>query len=95
MTLVDVYHFIQSGGVLACFILAGWAILTRKVITRGEFDRFLLDYVELKKVNNEATAELIKQSATNARLVETLSQQMSEAARIRRASNREGPDDGR
>jgi HAMP domain-containing protein len=94
MTAKDAVDLLQSGGVLAAAMLALWAILTGKVITRREFDRELaagaareatlqkrLD--EIDELNKTANAELRQQSATNAKLVELSFKQRQEAENIR------------
>jgi hypothetical protein len=84
MGIADAIPAIQAGGTVVCLILAVWLVGTRRVITRGEFDLLNEQYNEVKKLNAEANAELLKQSTTNARLVELAFSQRDEAERIRR-----------
>jgi hypothetical protein len=84
VTVQDGLNILQQGGALAAAVLALWALLTGRVVTRREFDRLDDRYTSLDRLNQEAVEELKKQSATNARLVEMSFQQRSEAERIRR-----------
>jgi hypothetical protein len=84
VTLQDAVQLLQQGGVLVAALFAIWALLTGKVVTRREFDALQARLDASAKREQAASDELIKQSATNAKLVELSFQQRREAERIRR-----------
>lgn len=84
MTAQDGIELLRTGGVVACLVIALWAMVTRRIVSRGEFDRLDTKYQELEKDNKAANDELRKQSSTNARLVELAFSQRAEAEDIRR-----------
>jgi hypothetical protein len=83
MTAKDAVDLLQSGGVLAAAMLAIWALLTGKVVTRREFDRLESQYLESQKDIQSANDELRQSAATNARLVELSFRQNQQAENIR------------
>lgn len=72
MSLPDLVHYIQSVGVVGCLALALWAIVTRRIVTRGEFDAAndRIHYLETKLA--AANEELRHQSEINVRMTEAL-----------------------
>lgn len=89
MTLKEALDLLQQGGTLAAAVLALWAIVTRRVITRGEFDLLQKRFDEMNQINQDANNELRKQSSTNARLVEMSFPQREADERPRRTSSRQ------
>ena len=101
MTFQEGADILQKGGMLVGAFFVIWALATRRVVTRGEFDRLdqrsqdietklegQLREVQTKLEGQlrEANAELMKQSTTNARLVEMTLLQRQEAETVRRGS---------
>jgi hypothetical protein len=96
VTFTDAVELLQKGGVLVAVLFAVWALVTGKVVTRREFDRLAAQCEIMQKKIEEANAELVKQSSTNARLVELSLLQRAEAESIRRdAPHREEVQGGR
>lgn len=84
MELVEVVDLLQKGGVLVAAILAVYALLTGRVVSRREFDRLDARAQKLEALNEAANTELKQQASTNARLVELAFTERQEAATIRR-----------
>jgi hypothetical protein len=86
MTPSQAIDLIQSGGVVACLAIALWAFVTRRIVSRGEFDRLDDRCKGLETKIEQANTELLKQSTTNARLVEMTMLQRQEAETVRRGA---------
>jgi hypothetical protein len=84
VTAQEIYDLIKNGGALGAAVVVIWALLTRRIITRGEFNSLETRFNKMEALNEEANDELRKQSSTNARLVELSFQQRQEAENIRR-----------
>ncbi len=93
MDLKQTLDIVQGAGVLGASMLALWALLTGKVVTRREFDALQGRYDAIDQLNTDANTELRKQSATNAKLVEMTFQQLNEAQDIRRQPRRGAAND--
>lgn len=95
MTPDDALALVQQGGALAASLLAIWALLTGRVVTRREFDRLDHRFTKMEELAEVANTELRRQAATNARLVEMSFAQRQEAENVRRSSRKPGgQDDG-
>jgi hypothetical protein len=99
VTLQDALQLIERGGVLMAALFAIWALVTGKVVTRREYDNREAQYlkelgkvetrlVKMERLNEDANLELMKQSSTNARLVEMTLLQRQEAEQVRKDKER-------